>query len=197
MFGKLLIIAQQREEVSMKEVLSYSLSPIPWSLALPDGGLVKTVKAKLLDVIAKNTTTIDALRNNCALIIDGMVILQQTDASSLATFGDLAESILDRVLRWSKFEHVYFVTDQYRKNSIKGYERRRCGEALGKLRIKVERRDQKLPTQFRKFLRHDENKTEIVRFLLEEWLHSTRYLTLLAGQSLFVNVEDNYFCIKV
>ena len=181
MFGKLLIIAQQREEVSMKEVLSYSLSPIPWSLALPDGGLVKTVKAKLLDVIAKNTTTIDALRNNCALIIDGMVILQQTDASSLATFGDLAESILDRVLRWSKFEHVYFVTDQYRKYSIKGYERRRRWEALEKLRIKVERRDQKLPTQFRKFLRHDENKTEIVRFLLEEWSHSTRYLTLLAG----------------
>ena len=126
-----------------------------------------------------------------------MVILQQTDASSLATFGDLAESILDRVLRWSKFEHVYFVTDQYRKISIKGYERRRRGEALGKLRIKVERRDQKLPTQFRKFLRYDENKTEIVRFLLEEWSHSTRYLTLLAGQSLFVNVEVNYFSIKV
>ena len=122
MFGKLLIIAQQRQEVSMKEVLSYSLSPIPWSLALPDGVLLKTVKSKLLDVITKYTTSIDTLTNNCALIIDGMVILQQTYASSLATFGDLAESILDRVLRWSKFEHVYFVTDKYRKISIKGYE---------------------------------------------------------------------------
>ena len=56
MFGKLLIIAQQRQEVSMKEVLSYSLSPIPWSLALPDGVLVKTVKSKLLYVITKYTT---------------------------------------------------------------------------------------------------------------------------------------------
>ena len=48
------------------------------------------LQSKLLDVITKYTTTIDVLTNNSALIIDGMVILQQTDASSLATFGDLA-----------------------------------------------------------------------------------------------------------
>ena len=42
MFGKLLIIAQQKGEISMRKVLKYSLGPLPWSFALPDGGLVKT-----------------------------------------------------------------------------------------------------------------------------------------------------------
>ena len=47
-FGRLLIIAKSRETLSMETILAYSLSPIPWALGLPDGGLVKTVKSKLL-----------------------------------------------------------------------------------------------------------------------------------------------------
>ena len=47
-FGRLLVIAKDREGLSLKVVLSYSLSPIPWCFGLPDGGLVKTVKSKLL-----------------------------------------------------------------------------------------------------------------------------------------------------
>jgi len=46
-FGRLLI-AKDREGLSLKEVLSYSLSPIPWCFGQPDGSLVKTVKSKLL-----------------------------------------------------------------------------------------------------------------------------------------------------
>ena len=48
MFARLLIVARSRESLSLKEILIYSLSPIPWSLGLPDGGLVKTPKSKLL-----------------------------------------------------------------------------------------------------------------------------------------------------
>ena len=48
MFGRLLILSQRRETIPLETLLSYSLSPIPWSLGLPDGGLVKTQKSKLL-----------------------------------------------------------------------------------------------------------------------------------------------------
>ena len=47
-FGRLLAISKDREGLSLKQVLAYSLSPIPWCFGLPDGGLVKTVKSKLL-----------------------------------------------------------------------------------------------------------------------------------------------------
>jgi len=47
-FGRLLAIAKDREGLSLKQILTFSLSPIPWCFGLPDGGLVKTVKSKLL-----------------------------------------------------------------------------------------------------------------------------------------------------
>ena len=48
LFGRLLILAKSRPEVSLEVVLKHSLSPIPWSIGTADGGLVKTVKSKLL-----------------------------------------------------------------------------------------------------------------------------------------------------
>ncbi len=51
LFAKLLIIAEKRKTMTMKELLTYSVGPVPWFLALPDGGLVKTLKSKLLDAL--------------------------------------------------------------------------------------------------------------------------------------------------
>ena len=168
MFGKLLIIGQQRDDISMEEVLSYSLSPVPWSLALPDGGLVKTVKSKLLQVVEQDIPTTDYLPESCAVVNDGMVYIQQVDVTALSTFGDLSEYLLKRILNSSDSKRVYFVTDQYTSNSIKGYERARRALA-GKIRIKIERREQKLPNQFKMFLREDDNKVELVQFLFNDW----------------------------
>ena len=50
-FGRLLAISKNRPGLSLQQVLCYSLSPIPWSIGLPDGNLVKTVKSKLLSKI--------------------------------------------------------------------------------------------------------------------------------------------------
>ena len=48
LFGRLLILAKSRECLPLEYVLAHSLSPIPWSIGLPDGALVKTCKHKLL-----------------------------------------------------------------------------------------------------------------------------------------------------
>ena len=53
-FARLLVIGGKRE-VSLRDVLTYSLGPIPWSLATADGSLAKTNKAKLLDAIENET----------------------------------------------------------------------------------------------------------------------------------------------
>ena len=42
LFGRLLIIPEKRG-ISMNEVLQYSLGPIAWSLATPDGSIFKSV----------------------------------------------------------------------------------------------------------------------------------------------------------
>lgn len=49
-FGRLLILAMSQESLSLEFVLGFSLSPIPWSLGLPDGGMVKTCESRLLGV---------------------------------------------------------------------------------------------------------------------------------------------------
>ncbi len=48
LFGSLLVLAKNREGLTLKEILHYSLSPIPWCFGLPDGTILKTVKSKLL-----------------------------------------------------------------------------------------------------------------------------------------------------
>ena len=48
LFARLLVISQSRKGLSLRQILTFSLSPIPWCFGLPDGGLVKTVKSKLL-----------------------------------------------------------------------------------------------------------------------------------------------------
>ena len=68
-----------RNYVKLKEVLAYSLGPIPWSLATLDGNVSKTVKSKLLDAI-ENTVddpTGDAFPNNCVRVHVFDVICKQ------------------------------------------------------------------------------------------------------------------------
>lgn len=48
LFGRLLVLAQNGNGLTLKQVLQYSLSPIPWALGLPDESMVKTGKSKLL-----------------------------------------------------------------------------------------------------------------------------------------------------
>ena len=61
-FARMLVICGKRN-VLLKEVLTYSLGPIPWSLATADGDFVKSVKSKLLDTIEKDVANpmVDAL----------------------------------------------------------------------------------------------------------------------------------------
>jgi hypothetical protein len=123
-FARLLVICGKRE-ITLKEVLAYSLGPIPWSLATLDGNVSKTVKSKLLDAI-ENTVddpTVDALPNNCVRVFVGMVIIQQLGSLCLATFGENSEYVL-KIITSHSSKVIYFVTDQYYDDSLKGCERK-------------------------------------------------------------------------
>ncbi|CAB4001853.1 Hypothetical predicted protein [Paramuricea clavata] len=195
-FARLLVICGKRE-ITLKEVLAYSLGPIPWSLATLDGNVSKTVKSKLLDAI-ENTVddpTVDALPNNCVRVFDGMVIIQQLGSLCLATFGEISEYVLKRITSHSS-KVIYFVTDQYYDDSLKGCERKRRASA-GSIRIQLTRRDQKPPKQFKKYLSDGCNKVDLVKFFLADWSDPDRFKTMIANRIILVTVASVAYRLQV
>ena len=114
-----------------------------------------------------------------------MVLFQQLASLQLTSFGDVAEFLFKKVL---KKKIVYFVTDQYNQGSIKSLERERRAASEGTMRVRIEEREQKRPKQWKKYLRNDDNKLELVKFLLNDWSHPTRYAHLFTSDTyLFFN----------
>ena len=179
----------------MKEIMKYSPGPIPWSMALANGSLVKTVKSKLLDVVEKGGDfKMDCLPGK-VLIYDGMVLLQQLGSIPIETFGDVSDHLLNRMLKHSAGS-VYFVTDRYIPNTIKSIERSKRSSS-GTIRISIERRSQKLPKQFKKYMALDQNKIDLIEFLLKDWSHPSRFKQILGSVNLFVNCSEQFFKLKV
>ena len=53
LFAQLAVIAQTRS-MDTCHIMSFPLGPVPWSLASPDGSLIKTTKAKLLHLLEED-----------------------------------------------------------------------------------------------------------------------------------------------
>ena len=72
----LIVIAEPRQ-LSMKEVISDPLGPLPRSLAAPDGSLKKTAKSSLAKELQKDAPAVESLLPRSACIIDGMAMVQR------------------------------------------------------------------------------------------------------------------------
>ena len=60
LFAMLALLAQKRA-LDMAEVMKYPLGPIPWSIEAVDDSLVKTNKAKLLELLLDNTEPLEEI----------------------------------------------------------------------------------------------------------------------------------------
>ncbi|XP_047132181.1 uncharacterized protein LOC124811086 [Hydra vulgaris] len=195
MFGRLLVIAKSREGLTLKQILCYSLSPIPWALGLPDGSFVKTNKMNLLCAIESSVDRehfeefVSQVPQNAAHVFDGMAILQQLANIKLKTFGDISEFILNLILKGST---IYFVTDQYQPGSIKSFERARRKKS-GSLHFKIQRREQARPNQWQKYMQDADNKVDLITFLLNDWSHTEMFALKLTGYILFVNLQSRFY----
>ena len=65
------------------------------------------------------------------------------------------------------------------------------------IRIKISRREQKRPKQFKKYLGHGCNKVDLVKFLLLDWSDCTRFKQIISGRVIFVTVESDCHRIYV
>ena len=46
-------------------------------------------------------------------------------------------------------------------------------------------------------MKDSENKTSLVKFLLEDWTDETRFLNVISYKKIFVNVESKFFVLQV
>ena len=123
LFARLAVVAQSRS-LDMRSVLHYELGPVPWSLATPDGGLVKTDKSCLLHLLESGTQPVEDVPPMAALIL---AVLQTTRPT-----GDTFSHLADQVFRYAtqgliSGGRVDFVVDRYLPLSIKSSERERRG----------------------------------------------------------------------
>ena len=89
LFAQMIVIAEARQ-LSMKEVLSHPLGPLPWSLAAPDGSLKKTAKSSLAKELQKDAQAVESLLPRSACIIDGMAMVQRLKGDQ-KTFKEITE----------------------------------------------------------------------------------------------------------
>ena len=118
LFGRLAVIA-----LNMREVLTYPLGPLPWSLACTDGALAKTNKAKLAEVLERSTAPAVNDPECTAGIFDGMAVLKALKDIS-KSFAELYDRTLNNLLDVAKIAvRIDFVSDTYPVVSIKNAER--------------------------------------------------------------------------
>jgi len=72
-FSRLMMISKDRA-VSMRDTLTFELTPLPLSLANADGTLSKTMKLKLFTEFSKSVEIVDECSENSPPIFDGMVL---------------------------------------------------------------------------------------------------------------------------
>ena len=68
-------VVVRTQQLDMKNILTQSLSPIPWSLATNDDSLHKTSKAELSTFLKKLSPPAECLSDNTTCIIDAMSIV--------------------------------------------------------------------------------------------------------------------------
>ena len=190
LFARLIVMAQNRS-FNMRDVLSYSLGPLPWSIALADGSLVKNNKAKLLQFLEKDMLPLDTVATGATWIIDGMALLQSMK-NVPATLKEIANTVL-KALMIRNARQIDFVTDRNPDISMKNTERNRI-TAERSLLAKITGGKQRQPQQWKKFLAHGKNKSTLIEFLLEEWSKDT-YAGTIAHRELYVAIDDD--CYKL
>ena len=192
LFARMILIAESRK-LSMKNVLAHPLGPVPWSLATSDGSLRKTTKSSLAKELQKLISPAETIPYPSACIIDGMSIVQKIKGDH-KTFSDIANSIFCCILNEGReSDRIDIVFDTYRSESIKTAERNYRGFDAGGVLFKNIAPGHKVK-QWRRFLSVSENKTNLIKFLVNEW-RQTKYQEKMSAKIMYVTCEE--ICYKL
>ena len=164
-FGKISLVQQSRD-IDLKEVFSYPLGPVPWSVATSTGQMVKTSNSALMQALEKGMTHI----NQVDAPFDGMALVQKLKCIGM-TFNEFANNLLRlAITNSSRAARIDTVFDVYRDDSIKNAERGH--RSVGTIQFKqiVGAAPMK---QWGSFLSDGKNKKELICFLVCRWKTKT------------------------
>ena len=174
LFGRLLIVAKVRE-INLREVLSYELSAVPYSLAHSDGTLRQTAKNVLLQILENYATVHPRLSAIAGIatvyILDGIALVQMMRFAGAKTFGEMAIKYYEAITSYLRYENCHrvdVVFDQYWHIFIKGDERKQRGEANA-LEVKIHGESTPVPKQWNKYISNVKNKVGLCAFLAERF----------------------------
>ena len=158
--------------------LRHSLGPVAWSPATPERRIYKSVKSKLLNALEERIETVDEIPSKSARMMGCNFI--HRPRKYLETFGDLSLYVLRTIIS-NDSDHIFFITDQYWKDSIKSCERNRRANT-GSIRLITARLEQKLPKRMKKYISVDANKEDLIDFLLNDWRTNKNYTGMLMNR---------------
>ena len=163
MFAQLYIATQVRGG-DMDELFSHETRSEPPALA-KNGEIRPGDKAELLTCLKNVSKTTKEMPNVSVAVLEGSVMVNMTKPDKEKTFRSYADNLIVPRIQseLDKYERVDVVFDTYRKDSLKSTTRRKRGKGI---RRKVEENSQP-PKDWASFLRIDDNKTELFRFLSE------------------------------
>lgn len=164
LFSRLFISCQNRQ-CDLQEFFRHENQSAPPSIS-DAGKLHLCQKSQLIEIFQKLVTVQDKEPEADAIIIDGSSLTNSLPPRKSKTFDEYAtEDIVNKVEKYgTKFKRVDVVFDVYKKSSLKFETRTKRGQG-------VRRRvtgSSKTPTNWRSFLRDDNNKTELFHFLADK-----------------------------
>ena len=184
-FSQLLILSQDNN-IDLQKVMEYPLGPVPWSLATADGMPIKTDKAALMHKLEEEDSyKAPDKESNHIHIIDGNALFHSLSQIP-ETFGEVAQKIFNSL---PKVKRVHFLTDNYKDVSIKSAERLRRGDSH---QYTIAGPSMTTPKVWKQFLKNEDNKKQLIQFLLTEWQKDT-YANLLHNREIFFASE--YSCV--
>ena len=123
--------------------------------------------SSLAKELQKNVTPIDEIPQFCVIILFEMAMVQKIGGDQ-KTFAEVAVALMFVALNeGTDSDRIDVVFDVYRLNSIKNAERERRGSESGH-EFRNIKPDHKI-RQWRKFLLSLTNKTQLIKFISEEW----------------------------
>ena len=189
LFGRIIVMAQVRS-LQMADILTYPLGPMPWALATPTGLPRKTNKAVLATTLRKDVSPEEEMPSVTVSVIDGMMLVQRVTGDH-STFGDIAQTLFTMILKEGVCaQRIDVVFDTYTEISIKSSERRLRGEDKGPVLQSITANH--LVRQWRSFLRQNDNKTNFITFLVNEW-KKDQYRKRLQHRVMYVTDGDQCF----
>ena len=183
-FRKIALISKSRV-LDWKEIFKYSLGSIPYALVGHMGVTVKTKKSDLLIELEKDTVLVGQMPKSSCSIINGMALVRKVKCSGL-TFFHTAEEILKAAMLYSyNSAREDIVFDMYFEHSVKNIERnRRCSGTIS-FKKSV---GSHVALQWNSFLGLNNNKTELIKFLVSEWEKKN-----ITEEVIYVTYGENVF----